>query len=105
MMTEEATLPENNDKEIYKLRLYVTGATPNSSRAVSNLTEICEKHLKGNYELEIVDVYQTPVLAQSEQIVALPLLIKKSPSPERRLVGDMSDVKKVLRGLNLADNE
>ena len=86
----------------YHLRLYITGATPNSSRAISNLKAICETHLKGRYNLEIIDVYQQPLMAQSEQIIALPLLIKKSPSPERRLIGDMSDTKKVLRGLNLS---
>jgi circadian clock protein KaiB len=103
-MTEETRVPENN-KEVYKLRLFITGATPNSSRAISNLKKICEIHLKGNYELEIIDVYQTPLLAQSEQIIALPLLIKKSPLPERRLIGDMSDTVKVLRGLNLSATE
>jgi circadian clock protein KaiB len=103
-MMQETKEPEN-DKEVYKLRLFVTGATPNSSRAISNLKEICEMYLKGNYELEIIDVYQSPLLAQSEQIIALPLLIKKSPSPERRLIGDMSDRGKVLRGLNLDATE
>ena len=87
----------------YLLRLYITGATPNSTRAISNLKEICEKYLDGDYELEIIDVYQQPVIAEAEQIIALPLLIKKSPSPQRRLIGDLSDIKKVLRGLSLAD--
>jgi circadian clock protein KaiB len=86
----------------YVLRLLVTGATPNSSRAISNLKEICETHLKGKYELEIVDVYQQPSLAETEQIIALPLLIKKSPLPQKRLIGDMSDTEKVLRGLNVS---
>ena len=93
----DSKLNENN----YLLRLFVTGATPNSSRAISNLKEICETYLKGIYELEIIDVYQQPAMAEREQIIALPLLIKKCPSPERRLIGDMSDTAKVLRGLSL----
>jgi len=90
-----------SDDNTYLLRLFVTGASPNSSRAISNLKEICETYLKGKYDLEIIDVYQQPLMAESEQIIALPLLIKKHPSPERRLIGDMSDIEKVLKGLNL----
>jgi circadian clock protein KaiB len=105
-MDEQQKVTENDDnsnkENIYRLRLFVTGATPNSTRAIINLKEICELHLKGKYELEIIDVYQQPIIAESEQIIALPLLIKKSPSPERRLIGDMSDTKKVLIGLSLA---
>jgi circadian clock protein KaiB len=63
---------------------------------------ICESYLKGNYSLEIIDIYQQPLIAQSEQIVALPLLIKKSPGAERRLIGDMSDKQRVLRGLGIS---
>ena len=104
-MTEQPQVPDFNDDETdndnYILRLFVTGASPNSSRAIANLKEICETHLKGKYELEIVDVYQQPLIAENEQIIALPLLIKKSPSPQKRLIGDMSDIEKVLRGLNL----
>jgi len=104
-MTEDKTVPAGDSKEIYKLRLFVTGATPNSTRAISNLKTVCEKYLKGNYELEIIDTYQKPLAAISEQIIALPLLIKKSPLPERRLIGDMSDTDKVLKGLSLLANE
>jgi len=100
-MAEQQQVLVKTDTEKYVLRLFVTGASPNSSRAIVNLKEICEKHLEGNYELEIIDVYQQPLIAESEQIIALPLLIKKFPSPERRLIGDMSDTGKVLRGLNL----
>ena len=92
----------NNDiTESYVLRLFVTGATPNSTRAVSNIRQICETHLKDNYSLEIIDVYQQHKLAEEEQLIALPLLIKKLPLPERRLIGDMSDTQKVLKGLGL----
>jgi circadian clock protein KaiB len=92
---------ENNGA--YVLRLYVTGANPNSVRAISNLTEICEAYLNGRYELEIIDVYQQPLVTELEQIVALPLLVKKFPYPERRLIGDMSNRAKVLRGLSLTE--
>lgn len=103
-MTEQNKEPDHEDisgKQVYILRLFITGASPNSSRAIANLKEICEKHLKGNYELEIIDVYQQPLIAQSEQVIALPMLIKMSPSPVRRLIGDMSNTEKVLRGLGL----
>ncbi|MHA4807920.1 circadian clock KaiB family protein [Flavitalea flava] len=85
------------------LRLFVTGASPNSVRAINNLTRICESHLKGQYELEIIDVYQEKSAAQTEQVIALPLLIKKSPNPQKRLIGDMSDIPKVLKGLGLTN--
>ncbi len=103
-MIEQATVPDFGEelKDVYVLSLYVTGASPNSSRAIANLKEICETYLKDNYELDIIDVYQQPTIAESEQIIALPLLIKRSPSPERRLIGDMSDTEKVLRGLGIA---
>ncbi|GAC1301690.1 MAG: hypothetical protein NVSMB24_04960 [Mucilaginibacter sp.] len=105
-MMEQQGLTEDGDcnEDFYKLRLYVTGASPNSSRAISNLKDICETYLKGNYELEIIDVYQQPLMAESEQIIALPLLIKKFPTPERRLIGDLSDTEKVLRGLSLVES-
>jgi circadian clock protein KaiB len=96
--SDDETLNEN---EVHVLRLFVTGASPNSTRAITNIKNICETYLKDNYELEIIDVYQQPLIAESEQIIALPLLIKKSPSPERRLIGDMSDTQRVLRGLGL----
>ena len=85
----------------FVLRLYITGASPNSVRAVTNLKEICEKYLRGKYSLEVIDVYQQGALAQEEQIIALPLLIKKFPLPERRFIGDLSDTDKVLKGFGL----
>ena len=72
-------------------------------RAINNLKLICEQYLHDRYELEIIDIYQNPELARREQIIALPTLIKKAPEPERRLVGDMSDTKKVLAGLGIFD--
>ncbi|OLY94345.1 circadian clock protein KaiB [Cnuella takakiae] len=85
----------------YVLRLYITGATPNSIRALTNIKELCEAHLQGRYYLEIIDVYQQADIAEKEQLIALPLLIKKTPLPEKRLIGDLSDTEKVLKGLGL----
>ncbi len=93
--------PSDQPKTDFILRLFVTGASPNSLRAISNLKNICEEHLRDRYELEIIDVYQQPLVAEREQLIALPLLIKKAPGMERRLIGDMSNKEKVLRGLGL----
>ena len=87
--------------EKYILRLFVTGILPNSARAVVNIKAICEKYLKDRYELEIIDIYQQPALARTEQIIAIPVLIKKFPLPEVRLIGDLSDTENVLKGLRL----
>jgi len=89
------------DDKLYKLRLFVTGASPNSLRAIANIKVICEKHLPGNYDLEIIDVHQQPLIAEKEQLIALPLLMKLHPLPFKRLIGDMSDNNKVLTGLGL----
>ena len=85
----------------FVLRLFITGATPNSLKAVSNIKRICEEHLRDRYFLEIIDVYQDEAIAETEQLIALPLLIKKQPSPEKRMIGDFSDTEKVLKGLGL----
>ena len=86
--------------EKYLLRLFVTGILPNSARAVVNSKAICEKYLKGRYELEIIDIYQQPDLAIKEQIIVIPVMIIKCPLPERRIIGDLSNVEKVLEILN-----
>jgi len=107
-MTEQPNSPFDNDDITdgeYRLRLYLTGATPNSARAIVNLKEFCETHLKGNYELEIIDVYQQPLTAEADQVIAIPMLIKLAPMPQRRLIGDMSDKDKIFKGLNLAAGE
>ncbi|HLN19442.1 MAG TPA: circadian clock KaiB family protein, partial [Bacteroidales bacterium] len=90
--------------EKYILTLYVTGMTPKSTKAVNNLNEICGKHLKGRYSLEIVDLYENPELAKGEQIIASPTLIKKLPLPLRRIIGDMSNKEHVLVGLDIKKN-
>ncbi len=92
---------QDTDNEKYFLRLYVTGITPKSTRAIQNLKKICEENLKGRYELEVIDIYQQPTLAKDEQIIATPTLIKKLPNPLRRLIGDMSDKERILVGLEL----
>ena len=96
---EKATA--RDDREQYVLRLYVTGMTPRSTRAVENVRAICEQHLQGRYDLEVIDIYQQPTLAKGEQIIAAPTLIKKLPLPLRRVIGDLSSTEKVLLGLDL----
>ena len=90
---------KNGFDDRYVFHLYITGASPNSMRAITNTKNICDEYLKKKYELEIIDVHQQPVVASRENIIALPLLIKKYPLPEKRLIGDMSDIEKVLRSI------
>lgn len=97
----EAENPDDGD-QLYQLDLYVTGASANSVRAITNLKQICETYLAGNYSLQVIDIYQQKQVAEQEQLIALPLLIKRRPLPERRLIGDMSDTEKVLKGLGLS---
>ncbi len=85
----------------YVLRLYVAGATPNSLRAIENIRKICAEHLKGGFDLEIIDIYQQPLLAKEGQIIAAPTLIKELPLPLRRLIGDLSQTERILLGLDL----
>jgi circadian clock protein KaiB len=85
----------------YVLRLYVTGNTPRAMRAVVNIRKICEEHLQGRYDLEIIDISEHPTLAEGEQIIAAPTLIKKLPQPLRRFIGDMSQTERILLGLDL----
>ena len=89
----------------YVLRLYVSGSTLKSALAVENIKRICEQHLKNRYDLEVIDIYQQPNLARDEQIVAVPTLIKRLPPPLRRLIGDLSNLRKVLFGLDLGMRE
>lgn len=87
--------------EQYVLRLYVAGMTPRAGRAIESVRALCEEHLTGRYDLQVVDVYQQPALAKGEQIIAAPTLIKKLPLPLRRIIGDMSNHDRVLIGLDL----
>ncbi|HSJ54931.1 MAG TPA: circadian clock KaiB family protein [Anaerolineae bacterium] len=111
-MTSDGDVPNESERkqEItpkghYVLRLYVAGTTPQSSRAIDNIAALCEEHLQGSYDLEVVDLYEHPALARGEQIIAAPTLIKKLPLPLRRLIGDLSDTQRVLVGLDLVSRE
>ena len=88
-------------EERYLLRLYVTGMTPRSTEAFATIKALCEERLQGRYELEVIDIYQHPQLAVDEQIIAVPTLVKMLPAPLRRLVGDLSNLDRVLLGLDL----
>jgi len=87
----------------YRLSLFVTGSTPRSIKAITNLRQICEEHLSGNYELEVIDLYQHPEQAKTNNLVAAPTLIKLLPEPVRRVIGDMSDEGQVLFGLDIQE--
>lgn len=100
--TDDFENSENNiggDK--FVLRLYVTGSTPQSIRAIKNIQKICEENLRGNYSLEVINLYENPELAKTEQIIAAPTLVKQLPLPLRRIIGDLSNSDKVLVGLGL----
>jgi circadian clock protein KaiB len=99
--TEPKSTPHEAEPNRYVLRLYVAGQTPKSVLAITNIKRICEEELQGQYDLEVIDLYQQPQLAQGEQIIAVPTLIKKLPPPLRRIIGDMSDTERVLVGLDL----
>jgi circadian clock protein KaiB len=98
---EQALALSQAGRENYCLRLYVTGTTPKSLRAITNIKQICETHLKGRYTLEVIDIYQQPTLAKGEQIIAAPTLIKRLPLPLRKFIGDMTDTDRILMGLDL----
>jgi len=93
----------NEVGQVFILRLFVAGTSPNSVRAITNIKAICKKFLPKRYELEIIDVHQQAGKAAEEQIIALPMLVKKFPGTERRLIGDMSDTSKVLKGLGIKE--
>ena len=105
-LSGELEQPGSNSRQAkYVLRLYVSGSTSKSALAIANIKRVCEQHLEGRYELEVIDIYQQAHLARDEQIVAVPTLIKRLPSPLRRLVGDLSNLRKVLFGLDLGMQE
>ncbi len=103
--TDDGDWPARKGRERYLLRLYVTGATPASRRAIQNARRLCHDHLEGRYQLEVYDIYQMPALAKDHQIIAAPTLIKVLPSPLRRFVGDLSRSEKVLFGLDLREGQ
>ena len=85
----------------YRLRLYVAGQTPRSITALTNLKKICEEHLEGRYEIEIVDLLEKPQLARGDQILAIPTLVRRLPAPVKKIIGDLSNAERVLVGLDL----
>ncbi|MDO7854112.1 circadian clock KaiB family protein [Hymenobacter convexus] len=89
------------DEETWELRLYVAGQTPKSVTAVANLRKYCEQHLKGRYKLEVIDLQENPQLAEGDQILAIPTLVRKVPEPIRKIIGDLSNEEKVLVGLDV----
>ncbi|HTR41563.1 MAG TPA: circadian clock KaiB family protein [Pseudomonadales bacterium] len=90
---------------MYSLRLYITGSTPRSTRAVTSIRKLCEEHLHGRYQLEVIDIYQQPEHAVLAQIIAAPTLIKTLPLPLRRFIGNLSDSKKMLVALDINDSQ
>ena len=100
MSKQNSPLPATPD-ETYQFRLYITGASPNSSRAVTNLKNILESRVKGLYRLQIIDVYQQPHIAKTVDIIALPLLVRELPLPEKRAIGDLSDENKIILQMDL----
>jgi circadian clock protein KaiB len=89
------------DSGTYVLRLYVSGMTPNSMRAIENIRNICAEHLEGRFQLEIIDIYQQPIFAKEGQIVAAPTLVKELPPPLRKFIGDLSNTERILMGLDV----
>lgn len=94
---------KNGDAAMVELRLYVAGQTPKSLAALSNLKKICDAHLTGRYKVHVIDLVKTPQLAQGDQILAIPTLVRKLPVPIRKIIGDLSDLERVLVGLNLRE--
>jgi len=92
---------QETDKGNYILRLYVSGMTPNSMKAIENVRKLCAEHLDGRYQLEIIDIYQQPIFAKEGQIVAAPTLVKELPEPLRKFIGDMSQTERILLGLDV----
>ena len=95
----------NGNARYVELRLYVAGQTPKSLAALANLKKICTEHLDGHYKLHVIDLIKTPQLAQNDQILAIPTLVRKLPEPIRKIIGDLSDRNRVLVGLNLRETE
>jgi circadian clock protein KaiB len=91
----------NIKEKQWELRLYVAGQTPSSLRAFSNLTNICEEHLKCKYKIEVIDLLENPKLAKGDQIIAIPTLVRKLPEPVKKIIGDLSKTENVLVGLDL----
>ena len=101
MSTKGSKHANGAPKEKWELRLYTAGQTPKSLAAIRNLKKVCEDHLSGRYELEVIDLLQNPRLAKDHQIVAIPTLVRDLPNPIRKIIGDLSDTERVLVGLDV----
>ena len=100
-LSDERTATPSRDVKAYVLRLYVAGQTPKSVLAFRNLKQICEDHLQGRYEIEIIDLLVNPQLARGDQILAIPTLVRRLPEPIKKIIGDLSNAERVLVGLDL----
>ncbi len=104
-LSEDRSAAPAPDNKVYRLRLYVAGKTPKSTLAFTNLKQICEEHLLGRYEIEIVDLLENPQLARGDQILAVPTLVRRLPEPIKKIIGDLSNTERVLVGLNLQERQ
>jgi circadian clock protein KaiB len=100
-LSEDRTGPQSSVDQTYRLRLYVAGYTPKSALALANLKQICEEHLQGRYEIEVIDLRENPQLASGDQILAVPTLVRRLPGPIKKIIGDLSNKERVLVGLDL----
>jgi len=103
----EKSAPENNvpEKKQWWLRLYVAGQTPRSLAAFQNLKRICDEYLKGEYEIEIIDLLQNPHLGKRDQVIAIPTLVRNLPEPVKKIIGDLSNTERVLVGLDIKERK
>lgn len=103
-MNDKKTGPSSSpSSDNWHLRLYVAGQTPKSVTALENLTRYCEEHLQGKYKIEVIDLMKDPQLAEGDQILAIPTLVRKVPQPIRKIIGDLSDSERVLVGLDIKE--
>jgi circadian clock protein KaiB len=105
METPKRSTKSKRSRKAYELRLYVAGQTPKSLAAFSNLKKICEEHLTGQYEIEVIDLLKHPQLASGDQILAIPTLVRRLPEPIKKIIGDLSNTERVLVGLDLREQK
>lgn len=103
MQLSDNNAASSSADKIYRLRLYVAGQTPKSMQAFRNLKQICEEHLQGRYEIDVIDLLENPQLASGDQILALPTLVRRLPEPIKKIIGDLSNKERVLVGLDLQE--
>lgn len=104
-MDKDSQEPRRRSKKTWELRLYVAGQTPRSLAAFANLKKICEEHLPGEYEVEVIDLLRQPQLAAGDQILAIPTLVRKLPEPIKKIIGDLSNTERVLVGLDIREQK